>query len=89
MKFFKNMAHALRGCLEDEELMEYSLDGLEGKARAKAEEHLKHCQRCREQVREFKGLGEGLALLAPQVEPPCDLADNVLKKVADMKGGRG
>jgi len=82
MKFIANISKKLRGHLEDEVLLEYSLDGLEGGDRTKAEEHLADCQRCREQLREFMDFSEAMALSVPQVDPPQDLSAGVLKKVA-------
>jgi predicted anti-sigma-YlaC factor YlaD len=81
MKIMSKISKKLGGCLEDEELLEYSLDGLDGKERGRAQEHLGHCQRCREQLREYMSFAEAMALSVPQVEPPTDLADKVLKKV--------
>jgi hypothetical protein len=83
MKFFEKISRKLNGCLEDAELLEYSLDGLEGDERVHAESHLKECQRCREQLREYVSFAEAMALSVPQVEPPSALREAVLKKVAE------
>ena len=82
MKFIAKISKKLNGCLEDEDLLEYSLDGLEGSGRDRAEEHLGHCQRCREQLREYLGFAEAMALSVPQVDPPGDFKEQVLKKVS-------
>jgi hypothetical protein len=82
MKFIAKISKKLKGCLEDEDLLEYSMDGLSGPERSKAMEHLGHCQRCREQLREYISFAEAMALSVPQVDPPADLKAKVLKQVS-------
>jgi predicted anti-sigma-YlaC factor YlaD len=87
MNFLDKIKDALHGHLKDEELLDYSLDGLEGVERDKAEEHLADCQRCREQLREYMGFAEAMALSVPQVDPPEGFKEQTLKKLADMQRG--
>jgi anti-sigma factor RsiW len=79
----RRMPYPLRrfmGCLSDEELVEFALDGLSPEARRKAEAHLRDCAHCREQVREMAEMQVGFAYRSPQVAPRQQAVKAVLKK---------
>jgi hypothetical protein len=81
------MPNLLRGwfghwiCPGEAELIEYSLDGLQGQDRLMAQKHLRHCRHCREQVREFLLMNASLALNAPEAEPPQGLEQSILEGI--------
>ena len=69
------------GCPQDENLFEFTMDGLDPKQHAKMLQHLGDCPRCREQVKDYVWVSEGIALCVPQVEPPDGLCDKVKSRI--------
>lgn len=67
--------------MNEAELLEFALDGMEGPLRATAEAHLIICKGCREQVALLLDLHLGLATLAEATEVPASLRQRVLDQV--------
>ncbi len=84
----RQMVKWIHGCPSEERLIEYALDGLADPERDRAARHLEHCQQCREQVRQHLSMQEGLALMAPQVEPPEGMAASIYQHVCSKDAGR-
>ncbi len=81
----------LHRCPACDTLVEFALDGLPERQRCRVRRHLAECPPCREQVRDYLMVGEGLGLCAEQHEVPGDLCSKVLKRLAerpDEDGGR-
>lgn len=68
-------------CPCDENLFDFAMDGLDPKCQAKVRKHLGECPRCLEQVKDYAWVSEGIALCAPQVEPPAGLCDKVKSRI--------
>jgi hypothetical protein len=64
---------------------EMALGILDGAERAEVLVHLVGCPRCQRHVEDLAGVADGLARLAPEVEPPRGFAERVQ---AQMRGGR-
>jgi predicted anti-sigma-YlaC factor YlaD len=76
-------------CSEFRELSaEFALGVLDARERALVVAHLERCDGCRKEVREFAGIADGLASLAPLVEPPNGFESRVLESVRAMRHGR-
>jgi hypothetical protein len=78
-------------CPECETLVEFAMEGLPKGQQDKVRRHLEDCPPCREQVRDFWQVREGLGLCAQQKEPPADLAAKVLARLGETErenGGR-
>jgi predicted anti-sigma-YlaC factor YlaD len=67
--------------LEELELIELALDGLEGRQREAAEAHLQVCPHCRAMLSEAMLLQDGFASLTEEAPAPLGLADSILAKV--------
>src|SRR4051812_7505939 len=69
-------------CAEVHELgPEMALGSLDGAVRAEVLAHMAKCSMCRAEVRDLSEVVDGLAALAPAVEPPSGLADRVLDAI--------
>jgi hypothetical protein len=79
--FCRHMGHWI--CPDEASLIEYALDGLDQDSREQARRHLGHCRHCREQVRDFLLMNAGLALTAPESEPPQGLEDSILRRIRE------
>jgi hypothetical protein len=77
------LAHklGLRGCPQCETLVDYALDGLPADQQEGVRRHLDDCPPCREQVRDYIQVGEGLALCSQQVDAPPELCNKVLARL--------
>jgi hypothetical protein len=64
---------------------EMALGTLDGAERAEVLLHLVGCPRCQRYVEDLAGVADGLARLAPEVEPPRGFAQRVQ---AQLRGGR-
>ena len=80
---FHWLAHklGLNRCPQCETLVDYALDGLPAEQQDGVRQHLDDCPPCREQVRDFFQVGEGLALCSKQVDAPAGLSDKVLARL--------
>jgi hypothetical protein len=74
----------LRTCPQCETLVDYALDGLEPGKQDEVREHLANCPSCREQVRDFWQVREGLGLCAPECEEPADFNAKVLARLKEQ-----
>ena len=83
--FFGKIFGRAWGCPCDENLFDFALDGLDPKSHAKVREHLGDCPRCADQVKDYAWVSEGIALCAPQVEPPQGLCDKVKSRIRDER----
>lgn len=72
------MGHHCPAC---ETLVEYALEGLKGREKEGVRRHLEECPACREQVRDYLQVNEGLALNAPAVECPSGFSGRVLQRI--------
>ncbi|MES2200759.1 MAG: zf-HC2 domain-containing protein [candidate division FCPU426 bacterium] len=68
-------------CPCQEDLFDFVLDGLPSKLQGRVRKHLAECESCRDQVKDFAWVSEGIALSADQVEPPHGLCDKVKKRI--------
>jgi Putative zinc-finger len=69
-------------CAEVQELApEMALGSLDGAVRADVLNHMAHCPACRAEVRDLADVVDGLAALAPAVEPPPGLPERVLAAI--------
>jgi hypothetical protein len=59
------------------------MDGLPEGQQGKVREHLSRCPRCREQVRDYWQVREGLGLCARETEAPEDLCAKVLARLGE------
>jgi anti-sigma factor RsiW len=84
-RFIRRVTGRWPGCLCREELIEFALVGLPDTERAKAEEHLRHCPRCRDQVADFAHTSAGLAMSSHQVEPDEKLKHSILKACLEAR----
>lgn len=67
-------------CIEFRALSaEFALGVLDARDRALAVAHLERCSACRNVLRELAGIADGLASLAPSVEPPNGFETRVLQ----------
>ena len=74
-------------CEEFEELSgAYVLDAITPAERQEAEEHLAHCTRCTQLVRELRAAVALLPLSVPQVNPPPSLESRVMNAIQDEAG---
>jgi hypothetical protein len=71
------------GCPGHEELFDFALDGVESSQQDRVRRHLADCPPCREQVKDYAWVSEGIALNAPQVEPPPGLCDKVKARIRE------
>lgn len=80
---FHWLAHKLGlvSCPRCETLVDYALDGLPQGQQEGVRKHLDDCPPCREQVRDFYQVREGLALCSKQVEIPEHFNDKVLARL--------
>jgi hypothetical protein len=80
---FHWLAHklGLRSCPQCETLVDYALDGLPQGQQDGVRKHLDDCPPCREQVRDFFQVREGLALCSKQVDAPQDFNGKVLARL--------
>jgi hypothetical protein len=70
------------GCAEfADAAAELALGVLTGRERARALEHLDHCQACREHVRQLTVTGEELVGLLPAIEPPAGFETRVMERL--------
>ena len=83
--FFGRIFGRAFGCPCVENLFDFALDGLDDASKAKVREHLSDCPRCRDQVKDYAWVSEGIALCAPQVDPPSDLCDKVKSLIHDAE----
>ena len=56
----------------------YALDALDPDEEREYEEHLRHCARCRTELKELQGTGSALAYATPAAEPPSELRERLL-----------
>ncbi len=68
-------------------LVDFALDGLEGKQHSKVREHLSGCPPCMEQVRDFLQVNEGLGLSAPLTDCPEGFEKRVLQRLKQEAAG--
>lgn len=73
-------------CPQCETLVDYALDGLTPAEQEQVREHLNRCPSCREQVRDFWQVREGLGLCAPECEEPADFNAKVLARLKEQDG---
>jgi hypothetical protein len=78
----------LSSCPECETLVEYAMDGLPEGQQDAVRQHLEDCPPCREQVRDYWQVREGLALCAKQQDAPPDLCSKVLAKLNHEGDGK-
>jgi hypothetical protein len=80
---FHWLAHklGLNRCPQCETLVDYALDGLPPEQQDGVRKHLDDCPPCREQVRDYLQVGEGLGMCAQQVEAPPELCNKVLARL--------
>jgi anti-sigma-K factor RskA len=64
----------------------YALDALDGPEAEAFEEHLRHCEECREQVSILRDTATYLAHDAPTATPPSELRERVLSAVRAERG---
>jgi anti-sigma factor RsiW len=58
----------------------YALDALGDADEAEYEEHLRHCERCREELAAFQETATALAYAAPPAAPPPALRERILEQ---------
>jgi anti-sigma factor RsiW len=58
----------------------YALDALGEADAAEYEAHLRHCERCREELASFQETATALAYAAPPAEPPLALRERILEQ---------
>src|SRR5690242_17643725 len=73
-----------KSCPQCETLVDYALDGLTPAEQEQVREHLNRCPSCREQVRDFWQVREGLGLCAPECEEPSDFNAKVLARLKEQ-----
>ena len=87
MTMLSNILHRFTGlfhsCPGEEDLFEFALDGLDSPEQSKVRDHLSACMSCREQVKDFAWVSEGIALTAPQLDPPSDLCSKVKARIRE------
>lgn len=89
LKIIHRIAQWFHSCPPQEDLFEFALDGLEMDEKGKVRGHLRECYACREQVKEYAWVSEGIALGAPQLDPPGDLCSKVKDRIRqDADAGR-
>lgn len=89
MGLIMDMMARLGGHLVEMEVLEYALDGLEGEARGRAEEHLRQCGMCRRALRQAMDMQDGLALAVAPVAPPEGIVGRMVQGVwARRVGGK-
>jgi anti-sigma factor RsiW len=64
----------------------YALDALDPQAEREFEEHLRDCERCREEVAMLRGTAASLAHDAPAMAPPPELRDRILATARAERG---
>jgi hypothetical protein len=69
------------GCPCHEELFDFALDGMDTKQQEKVRQHLADCPSCCDQVKDFAWVSEGIALSAPQMDPPANICDKVKARI--------
>lgn len=67
---------------------EFALGVLEARERALAVAHLEHCASCRDEVGELVGIADGIASLAPLVEPPSGFESRVTASLRQLRSER-
>jgi hypothetical protein len=79
------LAHrlGLNRCPQCETLVDYALDGLPETQQESVRKHLDDCPPCREQVRDYWQVREGLGLCAKQAEIPDGFQAKVLARLRD------
>jgi hypothetical protein len=82
------LAHrlGLNRCPQCETLVDFALDGLPETQQESVRKHLDDCPPCREQVRDFWQVREGLGLCAKQQEAPDGFQAKVLARLAEEDG---
>jgi hypothetical protein len=77
------LAHklGLKTCPGCDTLVEYAMDGLPEGQQENVRRHLADCPPCREQVRDYWQVREGLGLCSQQHEAPPDLCSKVLARL--------
>ncbi|MGH7441514.1 MAG: hypothetical protein ACREKE_02445, partial [bacterium] len=87
----RRLAHllGLKDCPECETLVEYAMDGLAVGQQGKVRKHLSDCPRCREQVRDYWQVTEGLGLCADERDVPEGLCDKVLARLREVPPPQG
>jgi len=82
------LAHrlGLNRCPQCETLVDYALDGLPEGQQESVRKHLDDCPPCREQVRDFWQVREGLGLCAKQQEVPDGFHAKVLARLHEEDG---
>lgn len=73
------------GCPCHEDLFDFALDGLDAKGKESVRKHLGDCPHCRDQVKDYAWVSEGIALTAPQIDPPVDMCDKVKARIRAEK----
>ncbi|MGH2450297.1 MAG: anti-sigma factor, partial [Candidatus Limnocylindria bacterium] len=58
----------------------YALDALGDAAEAEYEAHLRHCERCRDELAAFQEAATALAHAAPPAAPPPALRERILEQ---------
>ncbi len=87
MNWLGNIKRWMHGCPEEAHLIAFALDGLDDDQRQRAEEHLKECPGCREQVREMLEMQDGLALAGEPVGLPLGLSTRLMKVLLERDAG--
>lgn len=74
-------------CLDDADWAGYVLHALDPMDEARCEAHLEFCFHCQGLLSEAMEMQDGMALMAPVVEPPRGFAKNLVKKVFSRQLG--
>jgi Anti-sigma-K factor rskA/Putative zinc-finger len=80
------LAHklGLKTCPGCDTLVEYAMDGLPESQQENVRRHLADCPPCREQVRDYWQVREGLGLCSQQHEAPPDICSKVLARLDEQ-----
>ncbi len=77
----ETMAHARLTREARDRVALYALGGMREAEASDFEKHLDACDACRKEVAELRPVVDGLALAAPEAEPPAGLRRRVLERV--------
>jgi hypothetical protein len=69
------------GCPCQEELFDFALDGMDAAQQERVRKHLGDCPSCCDQVKDYAWVSEGIALTAPQMDPPVNICDKVKARI--------
>ncbi len=80
-KLFHKLLRLSHRCPCQEDLFGFVLDGLPHRIQKRVRQHLAECESCREQVKDYAWVSEGIALTASQVDPPKGLCEKVKHRI--------